>query len=175
MDQKILDALKKINIKLGGTNGKNERVGTLLEKIEENVESGYTPPDGEPLVITIIADHDNNTCAADTTFEEIRNFEGFTRYVHWIDIEEGEITEDWVYPVYSYMSIDPRLLDGKNVIVLPEPCSYNYTPVGNQIKFTMWFNALCVDSDDNWYNLNTQGFTLADNVSVPELYPLVGD
>ena len=40
MDQKILDALKKINEKLGGTNDPNEKWGTLLQEIAENIDGG---------------------------------------------------------------------------------------------------------------------------------------
>ena len=40
MDQKILDALKTINEKLGGTNDPNEKWGTLLQEIAENIDGG---------------------------------------------------------------------------------------------------------------------------------------
>ena len=47
MDQKILDALKTINEKLGGTNDPNEKWGTLLEEIAENL----SPSAGEQLFV----------------------------------------------------------------------------------------------------------------------------
>jgi len=43
MDQKILDALKKINEKLGGTNDPGEKWGTLLEEIAENLSGSELP------------------------------------------------------------------------------------------------------------------------------------
>ena len=54
MDQKILDALKTINEKLGGTNGPNEKWGTLLQEIAENIDSGGGGGGGNlsPMVLT---------------------------------------------------------------------------------------------------------------------------
>lgn len=61
MDQKILDALKTINDKLGGTNDPNENWGSLLQEIAQNVESS-----GGPVTAGDVSFDPDETYADDT-------------------------------------------------------------------------------------------------------------
>ena len=92
MDQKILDALKTINDKLGGTNDPNENWGSLLQEIAQNVGSGG----GGGGVFVI--DYDYDTGVPTLTLGEVRAgiASGSVPMAKTVETVEGITTAYWL-------------------------------------------------------------------------------
>lgn len=91
MDQKILEALKTINAKLGGTNDPDEKWGTLLQEIAENIGEGGGGSGAGSFLVTLSYNEQDQALTMDKTYGEI---EAAIKSGQYITVVDTTITEE---------------------------------------------------------------------------------